>query len=75
MVTEESGEESMDTHLPTVRRSTSVVAPPGARGPVVHRRNSAMRQLVRTARSAAELVLVAADAVADRVLEAIGSRR
>jgi hypothetical protein len=41
---------------------------------MVHRRNSALRQLARTARSAAELVLVAADAVADRVLELIGSR-
>lgn len=65
----------MDTHLPAVQPSKSLVAPPGARGPIVHRRNSALRQLARTARSAAELVLVAADAVADRVLELIGSRR
>lgn len=65
----------MDTHLPAVRPSQSLVAPPGARGPVVHRRHSALRQLARTARSAAELVLVAADAVADRVLEVLGSRR
>lgn len=65
----------MDTHLPVVRPSKSLVAPPGTHGPVVRRRNSALRQLARTARSAAALVLVAADAVADRVLEVIGSRR
>jgi hypothetical protein len=65
----------MDTHLPAVRPSKSLVAPPGAHGPIVHRRNSALRQLARTARSAAALVLVAADAVADRVLEVLGSRR
>jgi hypothetical protein len=34
-----------------------------------------MRQLIRTARSAAELVLAAADAVAERVLDVIGPRR
>lgn len=65
----------MDSHLPVVRASKSLVAPPGAHGPVVHRRNSAVRQFMRTARSAAELVLVAADAVAERVLEVIGTRR
>jgi hypothetical protein len=65
----------MEPHLPTVRPSRSLVAPPGAHGPIVHRRNSTLRQLARTARSAAALILVAADAVADRVLEVIGSRR
>jgi hypothetical protein len=34
-----------------------------------------LRQFGRTARAAAELVLAAADAVADRVLEVIGTRR
>ena len=65
----------MDSQLPVVRSSKSLVPPAGAEGPIVHRRNPALRQLVRTARSAAELVLVAADAVAERVLEVIGSRR
>jgi hypothetical protein len=65
----------MNTHLPATRNSNSLVAPPGAEGPVVHRRSSAVRQLIRTARSAAELVLAAADAVAERVLDVIGPRR
>ncbi len=65
----------MSTQVPVVRPGNSLVAPPGAEGPIVRRRSSALRQLGRTARAAAELVLVAADAVADRVLEVIGSRR
>ena len=65
----------MNTHLPATRNSNSLVAPTGAEGPVVHRRSSAVRQLIRTARSAAELVLAAADAVAERVLDVIGPRR
>ena len=65
----------MNTHLPATRKSNSLVAPAGAEGPVVHRRSSAVRQLIRTARSAAELVLAAADAVAERVLDVIGPRR
>ena len=65
----------MNTRLPVTRNSNSLVAPPGTAGPVVHRRSSAMRQLIRTARSAAELVLAAADAVAERVLDVIGPRR
>jgi len=65
----------MNTRLPTTRSSNSLVAPAGAEGPIVHHRGSAMRQLMRTARSAAELVLAAADAVAERVLDVIGPRR
>lgn len=65
----------MNTRLPATRSSNSLVAPAGAEGPIVHHRASAMRQLVRTARSAAELVLAAADAVAERVLDVIGPRR
>ena len=65
----------MNTRLPTTRGNSSLVAPAGAEGPIVHRRGSAVRQLIRTARSAAELVLAAADAVAERVLDVIGPRR
>lgn len=65
----------MNTRLPATRSSSSLVAPAGTEGPVVHQRGSAMRQLIRTARSAAELVLAAADAVAERVLDVIGPRR
>ena len=62
----------MTRHVPAVRSSTSLVAPPGSHGPVVRRRGSAMRQLVRTAQAAADLVFTAADAVADRVFDALG---
>ena len=65
----------MNTRLPATRNSNSLVAPEGSEGPVVHHRSSAMRQLIRTARSAAELILAAADAVAERVLDVIGPRR
>ncbi len=65
----------MTNNLPAVRNSSSLVAPAGAHGPVVARRSSAVRQLARTARSAAELVMVAADAVADRVLELVSAPR
>jgi hypothetical protein len=65
----------MNARVPVVRQENRLVAPPGAEGPVVRRRSSALRQFGRTARAAAELVLAAADAVADRVLEVIGTRR
>ena len=65
----------MNTRLPATRSSNSLVAPAGTEGPIVHHRGSAVRQLIRTARSAAELVLAAADAVAERVLDVIGPRR
>lgn len=64
----------MSDNLPMTRSGTALVAPAGARGPTVFRRGSAMRQLRRTTRSAAELVFATADLVADRILEAIGSR-
>ena len=59
----------MSENLPMTVGTISLVAPAGARGPVMFRRSSAIRQLKRTTRSAAELVFTAADLVADRVVE------
>jgi hypothetical protein len=64
----------MSDNLPMMVGTTSLVAPAGAHGPVLFRRNSAIRQFQRTARSAAELAFTVADLLADRVIEVFPPR-